>query len=67
MYPNETIDAHRTKQGITIKALADRCGLNYELTRRAMNGTRQMTAAEFLAICQALGLTLQDFQPEEEF
>ena len=67
MYPNNIINGHRAAQGITIKALADRCGLNYDMTCRAMRNERQMTAAEFLAVCQALGLSIQDFQPEEEF
>lgn len=61
MFPNDILDSRRTALGITIKRLAERTGLNYELTRRGMNGTRQFTATEFIRICNTLGLTLADF------
>jgi plasmid maintenance system antidote protein VapI len=47
--------------GITIAELARRIGMDRELLRRCLNGSRKITADELVALCRELGLTLEDF------
>jgi len=48
-------------RGITKAELGRRIGLDDELLRRALIGTRKISADEFLKLCQELDLTMSDF------
>lgn len=49
------------KKGMTSSDLAKKVGINYELVRRSLNGTRKIGADEFVVWCDVLGLKLKDF------
>ena len=50
------------RQGITKTALAKKMGMDVELMRRSLNGTRKISADEFVKLCSILKLKLRDFQ-----
>lgn len=57
----EVIDAEVQKRGISIAELSRRVGIDSELLRRSMNGTRKIGADEFIALCEELQLGIADF------
>lgn len=50
-----------TQRGISISELSRRAGMNDELLRRSLNGTRTLKATEFVAICRELDLDIESF------
>jgi len=48
--------------GISIKFIADKTGMNYELLRRSLHSQRSMTANELVWILEALGVKLENIQ-----
>ena len=50
------------ERGIPVAELARRCGLDRELTRRTLLGTRRTPADEFIALCAFLDLSLDEFR-----
>ena len=49
------------ERGITISELARRVGMDNELLRRSLAGTRGIKADEFVGICHELSLDIEDF------
>lgn len=49
------------KRGISCTKLASRIGMDKELLRRSLNGTRNLQVSELLSLCRELDLTLEDF------
>ena len=60
-----TINERRHKFGMPVKELSRRTGIDYERLRCALLGYRKLTAGEFVEVCGALGLTLEDFTTED--
>ncbi len=53
------------RNGITIAFVAKRAGIQYELLRKSMNGTRVLTADELVAIIVNTEITFDDILAEE--
>ena len=53
------------RNGITIAFVAKCAGIQYELLRKSMNGTRVLTADELVAIIVNTEITLDDILAEE--
>lgn len=49
------------ERGIPIAELARRAGIDGELLRRSLCGTRNLRATELIAICKELHLEVEDF------
>ena len=49
------------ERGIPTSELARRVGLNAELLRRSLAGTRNLRADEFVCLCHELNLDTADF------
>ena len=55
--------AQRVKEiGISKAELARRVKMKDELLRRSLEGTRKITAEEFIRLCKELNLTLSNFR-----
>lgn len=52
-------------RGIPTSELARRVGLDAELLRRSLAGTRNLKADEFVELCHELSLNTSDFIPEQ--
>lgn len=50
-----------SERGITIAELARRVGVDPELLRRSLAGTRGIKADEFINLCRVLGLDIENF------
>lgn len=61
MQPYEYIELKRKERGIPKAELARRVGMNEELLRRSLQGTRKLTVPECIGLCRELHLTLKDF------
>ena len=61
MKAHEVIARQTRKRGITKAELSRRVGIDDELLRRSLAGTRKISADEFLALCRELGLEVADF------
>lgn len=48
-------------RGIPVSELSRRVGMNDELLRRSLNGSRTLKATEFVVICHELALDMNDF------
>lgn len=57
----EVLNNRIADRGITISELARRIGMNDELLRRALAGTRNIKADEFINLCRVLGLDIENF------
>lgn len=57
----EVIDAEVQKRGISCAELSRRTGIDSELLRRSLIGSRKIGADEFVAICRELGLGISNF------
>ena len=62
MQSYEVIADAAYKQGFTKTALAKQMNMDVELMRRSLNGTRKISADEFVQLCNILKLTLKDFR-----
>lgn len=60
-----TINERRHKYGMPVAELARRVGMDYAALYCALMGKRKLEANEFLSVCEALGLTLEDFNHDE--
>lgn len=49
------------ERGIPVAELARRAGIDGELLRRSLCGTRNLRATELVAICKVLHLEVEDF------
>lgn len=58
----ESIYEYMVSHGISIKFVADKTGIPYELHRRSFHCLRNMTANELINILEALGVKLEDVQ-----
>lgn len=50
------------RRGISNAELARRVGMDQELLRRSLSGERKIAADEFVALCEELELSLDDFK-----
>lgn len=50
-------------RGISVSELSRRVGMNDELLRRSLAGTRNVKADEFIRLCRELALDIDDFVP----
>lgn len=57
----EVISSSVQRRGITNAELARRVGMDQELLRRSLSGERKIAADEFVALCEELELSLDDF------
>lgn len=62
----ESIYEYMVSHGISIKFVADKTGIPYELLRRSFHCLRNMTANELINILKALGVKLEDVQQKKE-
>lgn len=62
MKPFEVISAVVDERGITVAELSRRTGINAELLRRSLAGSRNIYADEFIALCNELHLTIDNFK-----
>lgn len=58
----KSIYSYMITHGISIKFIADKTGINYELLRRSLHSQRSMTANELVWILEALGVKLENIQ-----
>ena len=58
----EVISSSVQRRGITNAELARRVGMDQELLRRSLSGERKIAADEFVALCEELELSLDDFK-----
>jgi hypothetical protein len=57
---------HRiTERGIPVSELSRRIGMNDELLRRSLTGSRNLKATEFVELCYELDLDIEDFADED--
>lgn len=61
MKPFGVIAARIKRRGMTVAELSRRVGIQDELLRRSLNGTRKIRDTEFIDLCEELDLTLEDF------
>ena len=61
MAVNEIVNKARIRRGIPVSELSRRTGIKYEGLRRALDGTRGLTAAELVSLCEELELDITDF------
>ncbi len=61
MKANEVIKKYIVDNGIKPTFVSEKAGINPELFRRSMDGTRRIPADEFIAICNVLSLNISDF------
>ena len=52
------------RKGITIWFVSKATGIQYELLRRSLNGSRVLTADELVSILRSTNITLADFIDE---
>ena len=62
MSVSEIVGKKVAERGIPIAELARRVGMDREVLRRSINGSRKLRADEFVRVCAELDLTLEDFQ-----
>lgn len=55
----KSIYKYMTSHGISIKYIADKTGIRYELLRRSLHNRRNMTASELVNILEVLGVKLE--------
>lgn len=55
------LNARIKERGITVSELSRRIGMNDELLRRSLAGTRNVKADEFIGLCRELSLDIEDF------
>lgn len=57
---------HRiNERGIPVSELSRRIGMNDELLRRSLTGSRNLKATEFVGLCHELDLDIEDFTDED--
>lgn len=64
MFPLNVIDVLNqriTDRGIPVSELSRRVGMNDELLRRSLSGSRNLKATEFVDLCHELELDIEDF------
>lgn len=61
----KSIYKYITSHGISIKFIADKTGIRYELLRRSFHHRRSMTANELVNILEVLGVKLEDIKDKE--
>lgn len=59
------VESARVSSGMTIRALANKSGVDEAALYRVLNAQRKMTAAELVALSSVLGLTMSDFSGSE--
>lgn len=50
------------ERGVTLVFVSKRAKIKTDLLSKTLNGKRNLKADEFVNLCQALDLTLEDFQ-----
>ena len=58
----EVIEQARKEKGWTKTELANRTGIKYQNLWASLNGKRTIPASEFVELCGALDLSIDDFQ-----
>jgi len=58
----ERISDYISEHGIKQSSIAKKIGISPQSFSAAMHGDRKITAEEFIAICEALGISLDRFQ-----
>lgn len=61
METTKVLNKRIKERGITIRELSRRVGMNDELLRRSLAGTRGIRADEFISLCKELSLDIEDF------
>lgn len=57
-----TVISDRIKErGVTLAFVSEQVHMKADLLDKTLNGSRNMKADEFVNLCQALDLTLEDF------
>lgn len=49
------------ERGISVSELSRRVGMNDEMLRRSLAGSRNVKADEFIGLCRELSLDIEDF------
>lgn len=52
------------ERGISVSELSRRVGMNDEMLRRSLAGSRNVKADEFVGLCHELALDIDDFTPK---
>lgn len=54
------------EKGIKYSFLSEKIGMPMNLLSPLLNGKRKMSVEEYFAICEALGVSVDTFSPENE-
>lgn len=57
----EKIKQYIFDAGLKYSAVAEKCGIKQSTFSAMMNGTRKITADEYIVICRTLGVSLEQF------
>lgn len=57
----QVIEDKRNQNGMTIRALARKIGMDDDLLGKTLHHKRKMTASELIMISSVLGLTMDDY------
>lgn len=60
----ESIREYLREHGITQEHVASKAGMTKQAMSASMRGTRTLTADEYVAICAALGVSMDFFAPK---
>ena len=61
MTVSESIRSYLKEKGIMFAAVADKTGMRRDSFTRCMNGNRKITVDEYIRICKALNVPLDQF------
>ncbi len=59
------VDRRREEYGMTIRTLSQKSGIKEDALYLIFGKKRKMTASELLSLSAVLGLTFEDYQPQE--
>ena len=62
----DVLNQRITDRGIPVSELSRRVGMNDELLRRSLSGSRNLKATEFVDLCHELELDIEDFTGDSE-
>lgn len=59
------VDKRREEYGMTVRSLSQKSGIKEDALYLIFGKKRKMTASELLSLSAVLGLTFEDFMPQE--
>ena len=59
------VDKRREEYGMTVRALSQKSGVKENALYLILSKKRKMSASELLSLSAVLGLTFEDYQPQE--